>query len=130
MMLICCGGEALRTRPAGSLSSSHWLHCAVGVSAVVCIFLPRRPLVDGNPVNGVRFTYDPTLLTQRALFMQGGISDYNTPGMVRQLGALAVASPSRRSPCSCHRRASHTQTPTLHRGVGLCCHRDDGLAMP
>lgn len=42
--------------------------------------------MDGSPVNGVRLTYDPTLVTQRALYMQGGIGDYNTPGVFRQLG--------------------------------------------
>lgn len=48
--------------------------------------LTGRPLSNGSPINGMRLTYDPMLVTQRALYMQGGINTYGTPGVIKQLG--------------------------------------------
>lgn len=48
--------------------------------------LSGRPLVNGRPINGMRLTYDPMLVTQRALYMGGGINQYGTPGVIKQLG--------------------------------------------
>ena len=49
-------------------------------------FLSGLPLSNGSPVNGLRLTYNPMLVTQRALYMGGGINQYNTPGVITPLG--------------------------------------------
>ena len=57
------------------------------MSIIVGALYVSRPVQGIGNVNGIQLTYDPSMVTQRALFMQGGVNSYNTPGYVKQLGS-------------------------------------------
>lgn len=84
--------------------------------------LTGRPVINGNVLNGVGLTYDPNLLTQRQMAMQGGLNRYNTPGLVRQLG-VSYPSPTadRYSsvPSGSHFSLQVNTSPTAMERLGL-----------